>query len=303
MNINELEYVFDELKSVYDNLKAEVIVAEIQKYSDLTLDNIIVRNQSVFKRSHRRDILDIGNIENDTLNINLSRNGLYDQLPEGLFHKIHADKTKTSYSELRKTYKKEEKEARHFFLPLENEFFNQKLNIENKERELLNNFLNLDDDFLITFWKVDKTIQKKYLLKLLKLLPYSYKIAGDLELTKLCLEKILNKKVTIKKTYKSKNVDQNCLDEVKQILGTSFTLHHDYHTVLFPTLEVEIGLIEDHEVEEYMQKDSVLKFVNVFYDYFIPIEFDIITKFNVNLKNELSLNNEQQPIMGITTRI
>lgn len=303
MNNDDLENVFEELKSVYHNLKAEVIVAEIQKNSKLTLDNITVRSQSAFKRSYRRDILNIGNIEDDIININLSRNGLYDHLPEGLFHKIHADKSKKSYAEIRKTYKLEEKESRHFFLPLENEFFNQKLNIENKEQELLNNFLNLDDDFLISFWKVDKSIPKKYLLKLLRLLPYCYKIAGNLELTKLYLEKILNKKVTIKKKNILKKINQNGLNEVEHILGTSFTLHDEYHTVLFPTLEVEIVLEDDNQVQEYIKKDGILKFVNVFFDFFLPVEVDIITKFKVNLKGEFSLNKEQQPIMGITTRI
>lgn len=300
---DDLENVFEELKSVYHNLKAEVIVAEIQNNSKLSLDNIIVRSQSAFKRSHRRDILNIGNIEDDVLNINLSRNGLYDHLPEGLFHKTHTDKTKKTYSELRKTFKQEEKEARHFFLPLENEFFNQKLNIEGKEQELLNNFLNLDDDFLISFWKIDKSIPKKYLLKLLRLLPYSYKIAGNLELTKLCLEKILNKKVIIRKKNRLKKINKTGLNEVEQILGTSFTLHNEYDTVLFPTLEIEIILEDDNQVQEYIKKDGILKFVNIFYDYFLPVEVDTITKFKVNLKGELSLNQEQQPLMGITTRI
>ena len=86
-------------------------------------------------------------------------------------------------------------------------------------------------------------------------------------------------------------------------MGTSFTLHDEYHTVLFPTLEVKIVLEDDNQVKEYIKKDGILKFVNVFFDFFLPVEVDIITKFKVNLKGEFSLNREQQPLMGITTQI
>ncbi|MGB1309498.1 MAG: hypothetical protein ACPG6B_11345, partial [Oceanihabitans sp.] len=120
MQKSELEHIFEELITVYQNLKAEVIIAELQKNSNLTNKDVVVHHKSAFKRSHRRDILDIGLIEDNKLHVNLSRNGLYDQLPEGLFHTKDTKNTSITYTELRKTYKKEEQDARHFFLPLEN---------------------------------------------------------------------------------------------------------------------------------------------------------------------------------------
>lgn len=299
----ELENILEELISVYENVKAEVVVSELQKNSNITNDDIVIKNKSTFRRSHRRDILDIGNIEDGLLNLNLSRNGLYDQLPEGLFHSKDTTKGKISFQQLRKTYKKEEKEARHFFSPLENEFFNQKLNVENKEQDLLNDFLNLDDNFLINFWKVDQSIPKKYLLKLLKLLPYTYKIAGDLELTTLCLENIINKKVNIKKTYNPNTINYRNLIEDNNYLGINFTLTNDYDTISQPVYNVEIGPIQEDSIEDYIKKDGIIKFINVFYDYFFPLEVDIKTTFNVNHVDGFLLDKEKEPIIGLSTVI
>ena len=53
------------------------------------------------------------------LEATLSRNGLYDALPQGIFHKSVGIDTKLSYSEIRQKNKKEEKDARGFFAPLE----------------------------------------------------------------------------------------------------------------------------------------------------------------------------------------
>ncbi|MDO6597321.1 hypothetical protein Q4512_10390 [Oceanihabitans sp. 2_MG-2023] len=304
MNTDELEQIFEELISVYQNLKAEVIVAELNKNTAIHKDDIIINNKSTFKRSHRRDILDVGTIdENNKLHLNLSRNGLYDHLPEGLFHTKDTSKGTLGYSELRKNYKQEESKARHFFSPLENEFFNQKLKIETKEQDLLNNFLNLDDEFLINFWKVDSSIPKKYLLKLLKLLPYSYKIAGDIKLTSLCLENIINKKVTIKKVFNPKEINNRKLNNTDNYLGTNFTLTNTYDSILQPVYQVEIGPILEDKIEDYLEKDGFSKFLNVFYDYFFPMEVEIKTSFKVNLKDGFLLSKEKEPIIGLTTLI
>lgn len=303
MTSAQLEQIFEELVQVYDNVKAEVIVAELQKTTNISQEDIIINNQSTFRRSHRRDIINIGSIDDNILNLNLSRNGLYDHLPEGLFHAKDTTKGRVSFPDLRKSYKKEEKEARHFFSPLENEFFNQKLEIENNERDLFNNFLNLDDKFLIDFWKIDDTIPKKYLSKLIKLLPFAYKIAGDLELTKKCLEEILDKNVKITKKYSPNPVELRNLNKDDNCLGTSFTLSKKTDYISQPYYNVEIGPIDEENVEDYIKEDGVLKFVNVFYDYFFPIEVQIKTKLNVSYKNGFLLREDYEPIIGLTTVI
>ena len=162
MKAETLENIFAELISVYENLKAEVLIAEIQENSDITVDDFVIANKSTFSRSYRRDIISVDNVLYDNmLTLNLSRNGLYDTLPEGLFHEHQVSKGAHSYTARREVVKKEEHDARLFFAPLESEFFYQRLNVECNERALLDDFYNLKDDFLINFWKVNSTLKLK----------------------------------------------------------------------------------------------------------------------------------------------
>ena len=303
MNSSELEYIYEELLEVFNNVKAEAIIAELQKNTSIKDEDLVIENKSTFRRSHRRDIINIGSIDEGILNINLSRNGLYDHLPEGLFHSKDTSKGRIAYPELRKSYKKEEQEARHFFSPLENEFFYQKLKIENKEQDLFNNFINLEDEFLIDFWKVDSSIPKKYLSKLIKLLPFAYKIAGDLELTRLCLEEVLNLNVKILKKYSPNTIDSRISNNDDNHLGTNFTLTNDQDTISQPFLNVEIGPIQESSIEEFIKKDGVTKFLNVFYNYFFPVEVEIKTTYKVNHQDGFLLNREKEPIIGLSTVI
>ncbi|MFD2726297.1 hypothetical protein [Hyunsoonleella rubra] len=303
MSTKELEEIFEELVSVYHDLKAEVIVSELLKNSSMAKDEFVVHTKSTFSRPHRRDIIDIGNTDDGILNLNLSRNGLYDRLPEGLFHSQDTSKGERDYASLRKKYKLEEQEARHFFAPFENEFFLQKLNNTINEEVLINDFLNLSDDFLIKFWNIGKNIPSKYVIKLIKLLPFSYKIAGDLELTKLCLENILNKKVTIRRKNVLKKTRQNRKEKSFSTLGENFTLSETSDSIYASLLEIEIGLIEENTIDDYTKKDGILNFINVFCDYFMPLEFEIKTHLLINNKTGFTLNNEREPIMGLTTQI
>tara|TARA_R110002124_G_scaffold138798_1_gene302829 strand:- start:56058 stop:56984 length:927 start_codon:yes stop_codon:yes gene_type:complete len=308
MTTSVLENIFTELLGVYENLKAEVLIAEIQENSDVTEEDFVIANQSTFSRPYRRDIIDVDNLLNDNmLTFNLSRNGLYDMLPEGLFHAPQTEKAGSSFSAYRKSVKEEEKEARSFFAPIENEFFLQRLRIESKERELLDNFYNLNDDFLIEFWNIDSEIPESYILKLIKLLPHSYKIAGDLELTRLTMEKVLNEKVTFNKKFEARNPSEENTQKKKSVdnfeLGVNSVLATTKQKILSPILEVTIGPISEKKINNYLKKDGVLKFINTFYDYFIPIEIEVETKFIVNNKNGFVLNEDDNPIMGISTQL
>lgn len=298
MEEEEFDILFNELSEVYDNVRAEVIIADIEKNSNLNSGFSIV-NKSSFTRSYKRDIIDVEKIEDtNSLLLHLSRNGLYDSLPEGFFHGKPIQNQ--SFATQRARYKEEEKQARLFFEPLENEFFNQRLLIEKNERELLSEFSNLKDDFLINFWKVDKEIPKKYLLKLIKLLPFSFKISGDLELTRLCLEKILQVDVSFEKKYSRDEI--NLLnDNNRNILGVDTVLSSSNSDVFTMSIQSIIGPINSKKIDDYLKENGILKFINLFYEYFIPVDVDISTKIIAKSKNGFSLDETDVSILGVST--
>lgn len=304
MDIEIINNIFNELSSDFKNLKAEVLITEIQETTNFPDDQLVIKNESSFSRSYRRDVISVNNnIDKNWLELKLSRDGLYDSLPEGLFHSNDSIKKK-SYADVRKRYKQEEKDARLFFSPLENEFFFQKKEIEKNERKLLNELSNLKDDFLIDFWNIDDDIPKIYASKLIKLLPYSYKISGNFELTRLSLEQILGVKVSLKKKLKNVLIDENKIEnKSSNKLGIDTILNSKEKEVFYPYLESKIGPIPKDNIDGYLTKNGILKFVDVFYSYFIPFEMEVVTKLIVENKEGFELNNTNQPVMGISTKL
>lgn len=306
MNGTLLEDIHEELSTVYENLKAEVLVAEIQENSAANIDDFVISNKGTFSRAYRRDIIDVDAMLNeDKLTLNLSRNSLYDVLPEGLFHAPHVHKEGDSYTNRRKVVKQEEQDARLFFAPIESEFFYQKLYVEQHERAMLDDFYNLKDDFLIDFWNLDTDIPQEYMVKLMKVLPHSHKITGDLELTRLCLAKILGQHVSFKSTYCDKASTEIGRAKAESAagfqLGVNSMLDGDSYEVYTPVLEVSIGPVAQKKAGRYLEKNGVSKFIETFYDYFLPMELE--TKTIVTVKKEVGfvLDDTLHPMMCIST--
>lgn len=304
----ELENILNELKSVFEDIKAEVVVSEILENSNVDFSNLTINNTSTFKRPYRRDIIDykqsLTNIDNYTLNFNLSRNGIYDSLPEGVFHNPSDPALKSlSYQKKREKQKQEEREARLFFQPIENETFNQYVNIEKEERALIDRFTDVKNNFLLKFWQADKSLPKKYLLKLIKLLPSIHKISGNLELTALCLERIIDEKVTLEKVNSPYKVPNN-KEEKGENLGVDLVLGVDESIVLHPQINATIGPINEQNIKNFVDDSPTMRFIQVFYEYFIPMEMEVNTQidFEHNNKGFVLLENEPA-LMGLTTTL
>ena len=86
------------------------------------------------------EIVDYDYDASQFLKINISRDGIYDSLPEGIFHYPKTERLNQSVDDMTKEYRsqqKEEENARQFFLPFENEFFLSGIIREKEEKEFL----------------------------------------------------------------------------------------------------------------------------------------------------------------------
>jgi len=309
MKINELEKIFQELSADYSNLKAEVLLAELQQISGILYSDIVVENKSTFSRAYRRDILKVEQLDeqNPVLNIHLSRNGIYDHLPEGVFHSGETESKKKDPATQRRIQKKQEKDARSLFSPIESELFYQKLLVERNERKMLDDFYDLKDQFLIDFWKLDKSIPQKYMLKLIKILPFSYKIAGDLELARLTLARFLELEVAFEIKYsRAKNLSRDLNSngrKKEETLGVDMVLESETMEVLQPMLDVTIGPVSVAKVHQFKNDPGMSKFLQTFYDYFLPMELDTETNYKIEEEYNFLLNEIAAPIMGVSARI
>lgn len=315
MEAIETNILSDEIKNRINNfkfdLKAEVIISEILEQLDSNEQNILVEHKGQFKRPFRKDVLgaEIVNYNYDIteyVKVNLSRDGIYDTLPEGITHQLVADKPQKMVSDMTKEYKihkKEEEYARKFFFPFENEFFLKAIERENIEKEIL---LELNGskplDFFYDFWHIDRELPPVLVSKLIRILPYLHKIVGNLDMTVHCLSYLLEEEVEIaEQGYKEQSSSEeeinlgNCRLGLDMISGSAYMDYSLY-------LEFKIGPLQKTSFLDYIHQGKLKKFIELFYEYFLPMEVDVKTTILLEKETEV-FNLTENTILGITSRI
>ncbi len=185
-----------------------------------------------------------------------------------------------------KQRKQEEKEARIFFSPLENEFILQKTFIELIERNL---FFELNDNILkcygAEFLNVDEELPDSIISKITSLLPYFSKIAGNISLASKCLSLILDVGITTEELFEEKIEDRSERPGIGSMqLGVTSTLGKSFLPD-FPLIKFIIGPVKKHQVVHYLDTGLYNGFIKNFYDFFLP--------FNVEPVTEIILEKEE----------
>ncbi|MEN8115740.1 MAG: type VI secretion system baseplate subunit TssG [Bacteroidota bacterium] len=307
------------IQNIFSDIRAEAVIGDLIE-KGLGKDEFIITNKGIFKRKYARDIdsSDIIKLKNSQqlVRFYLNRDGLYDSLPEGLFHGSSdkaISKSKNASDESKKI-KKEEKAARDFFLPVENEIFLQRVLLELEERKILSRFSEeLFGDIYPELWDLRKYLNKEYVYRLALLLHFAHKIAGDSRLTSKSLETILEEKV---EASVLRNVD---LEERKKIesngetrkcmlgngeLGVDFVCGENLNN-MDKTMVFNIGPLKNTKVEEYLEGGTIAKFLTCFYSYFVPVELDVKTNVLVEEKEQnFVLGGIQEgPVLGFESAI
>lgn len=207
-------------------IKIETILAELLELEEVEMNEIIIYPQGLFERPYSNEVLNIEYIETQEseeilAHINVCREGLYDTLPERLFHYSKGRKRMSSMKEMieeNRKRKEESKKARQFFLPFDQEFFKARIDLEIEERRLL---FSISDKFQSTIFKGEWEAELEKLSTTTKanfffLLPKANQITGDLELTEQAFSSITGEKVSIE-TRPSGIV--KCEDLVTPVIG------------------------------------------------------------------------------------
>ncbi|KFC61161.1 hypothetical protein [Flavobacterium gilvum] len=310
-NKKNLEDLVKEIENISYDIRAEIIANELIESNSIISDEIVISNQGQFTRAYRSDVLgasiEDNNYDNrEYLKILLSRDSIYDALPEGVVHSLNennADKSVHQMIKEHKHQKRQETESRKFFMPFENEIFHYRTKIESVERDFLyklNGHKPLD--FFYDFWGLSQDYPAVLVSKFIQLLPYAYKIVGDIDLACRCLSSIIEEKIDYKTTtYKE------CSDESEQInlgenrLGVDFICGNNYMDYSM-NVTLEIGPIINNPFENYIHKGRIKKFIDCFYEHFFPMEVELKTVLLMNREIE-EFNFSKQPVLGYTTRI
>lgn len=204
---------------------AESIASSLIKKGVLP-EQIIFKSEGTAKRSYKKDVSSIYTSpieESDShlLFIESPREGIYDTLPESIFHSFSGYTSPKNIEEIKERIKKnrkEEKDARLFFLPFEQEFFNIKRTLFTIEDqfECFSNASSLIDMYS-NFYPIlnDLSIEKAYLF--LRLSPVIHDIRDDFNKVEACLAMLVDIDVKI-----SIQIEKNMgLDHALPTLGDS----------------------------------------------------------------------------------
>lgn len=304
--------IIEEINALPVDVRAEVIVGQLLE-GKLNWDEMVVHSNKFFYRSFSKDIynasVDDSAAFKELLHLNLSRTGLYDILPEGLFFQpqttTHSPKSAGEMAEEYKINKKQETEVRKFFSPLENEFFYHRYKNFKTERILLNGLNNeLLRQYFIRFWNLAKDIKPAMALSITLLLPYVHQIAGDCTLMGGCLQHILEEKVSCT----IENRDSQAPLVVNNVLG-NFNLgdelvcgnwyHEDEIYFVFTIYDLKKSAAQD-----YLRGGKLYSALHTFYRFFVPVNAEIETVIKLKKsKEEMQIGDMEQAVLGIATVI
>lgn len=309
--MSDISQLQQELQHELPDIKAETILAMAME-SGFSEEDFVVAFESAFKRPYSRDILDTALEEGfgnrDFLQLHLSRDGLHDLLPEGVFYQPQKSEPRevgaASMAADHRSNKTRERDIRRFFMPFENAFFSQRIHLEREETRLLEGMgSGLLNEYFREFWGISSAIPFAYVTPLMGLLPHASKIAGDLSLTAQCLGKILHEKVTIEIVPAAAHEAGQEYSPALGLgqMGIDTALGGEFFED-FPQLEVSIGPLQNSEVQDYLEKGGKEDFLKTFYGYFLPAEAEIKTVLKVRAESlQMSLNLEEAPVLGYSS--
>jgi hypothetical protein len=304
---NAIDIFYNEISGILPDIKAETLVNQALQ-NHLHADDWVALNDGRFVREYRKDVYDINKIDDNRLHqliqLRLSRSGLYDLVPEGLFHQSYTSaKGNSSAGELAaqsRADRKKELAARKFFQPIENSFFRQQVMLEQQEENMLAGIDNgLLNDYFFSFWEFPPALNKTSALLLVLLLPYAHEIAGDLALMQDCLEILLQEKVIISLIPPTELTAPGTAGDLGiGELGNDMVCGHTF-TEDYPCLQYTIGPLQHSKPVDYVAGGDNDLLLQVFNNYFAPVEADIFIEVEVDRSKALvELSEDESPILG-----
>ncbi|MGN8070339.1 type VI secretion system baseplate subunit TssG [Mucilaginibacter sp. SG564] len=265
------------------DFKATVVAAEIVENELVEVDGVVILPVGPQQRAFAKEIAGITVNQTDITNkkmlqVWVNRDGLYDMLPEGLFHKPPASSLMITEEEMIKDIvdrRDEEKQTRRFFAPFEAEVNHLKMILELYENRL--DKKNEYDDLINIFlkeWKEFSCFTNKQMLILIHVLPVIHEQRNNLVfigkvLTMLFKTSIsLSYKLTIGRGEKDLADIQTSLG--KAALGIDFIAGQ----LIEPEeeLRVAIGPLNASTMIDFLPGERSAVCIDVLLSYFIPMQ-------------------------------
>ncbi|WP_020604779.1 type VI secretion system baseplate subunit TssG [Spirosoma spitsbergense] len=329
MTLDEYSREIDGLTKAVD-IRLEIILAELYGRGLDPREDVLIHPAGLFSRSYRRDVgrVNVGpsdsleksddeitepqNIslppedQRDFLNIEVHRDGLYDYLPEGLFHQpttpgrdqqeVFADFDEQA---------RRVRAARRFFQPFEQEFYFQRLFMELEARKYQLTEENLrtygGGESLREFWGIPADLlNTRQLVNLLHMLPIAHRISNDDQLIISSLELILDVPIVMRTisplTFEITLAagDSPAPNELCRTELGNFSLGGIYQDTM-PAIELRIGPLNSSQLIDFLAGGRSRKILDLLIGYFLPTESDVIEYLLTTEDDQFLILSDDQP--------
>ncbi|MGV2451582.1 UNVERIFIED_CONTAM: type VI secretion system baseplate subunit TssG [Ralstonia mannitolilytica] len=307
------ETIARQVNSLPDDIRAEVVINNLLKSDDLQLEDFIIEKDGQFSRAYRYDILDsevinysFGN--NSFLKFILSRDSIYDMLPENMVHEISSKTTEKDVEAMIEEYrikKQDQKNSRLFFQPFENEIFSYGVRIEELEQDFLSKLSAFDSpELFYELLGISKELPPVMASRFIRVLPYICKIVGNLPVTIQILSLILEEEITIMRRSWTKyyeNTQNSLLGNCRLGLDIVSGNNYDHYT---DHISLSIGPLKNGCFSDYLNEGKYKSFLDLLCTYFFSLETEIeITILLSKEAERFGLNATKDTVLGYNTRI
>ncbi|HCN51883.1 MAG TPA: hypothetical protein DIT10_22840 [Chryseobacterium sp.] len=294
-NIVDMHY-----NKLQTDFKAEAVAVNLLKYHR-AVSNIFIERVGVNDRAYLKDIKSISSsylgFDEEVFTIESYREGIYDYLPEGLFHPPSLGASRknvdTVVREIRKQ-KRVEDDARKFFRPFELEVFFTEISALLKESEF--DITSNTDSLLDTvseLWPLVRMLDKQNAYIFMHILPFFHQIRGDKRWFERCMTAFLQ--VPVEVTFSPNVIDEIEKNDDSMLLGNSRLgvtyIPSGRHMDGQRNWVVNIGPIPYEDMKKYIPGSPFRSVLQALYDYFLPVTVDVEENF-VTEKHEYSFSLE-----------
>jgi hypothetical protein len=295
------------------DLKAEFLLWLWQE-DELTFNELTIHPLGAFGRAYGQDVKRIwteeasGENEKPHLHIEVNRDGLYDALPEGLFHQPTRRKPNRSTLEIIEEIRIQqgkEAAARKFFLPLEQEFYRLRVMLTGEEQKQYSQSLHsVLNQSLIDFWEIPDFFDARQVHYLFYILPLMHRIVHDPVAVQQSFQLFTNNYVTIQTNYEpSVEIDPDLLPMVGNIVLGIDAIVGGLYPEQVATTEICITLEDESQVVDYLPDGKQWRILHYLADYLLPCETEKSIRVEVKSPNHhwWLTSDQSTGILGYTS--
>ncbi len=294
------------VNNFHTDYKAAVLAAELVE-AGFDINRLFIWPSGSNRRNFAKDVLSVewyapdGGFK-DYLCIKSSREGMYDMLPEGIFH------TAVPYSSTRTTeelidqiklHKEQEKQARKFFLPLEAEINQFRVLIELYENKI--DKKNIYNDLVEIFrpgWEIFELLDQQQANIFLHLIPMLHDAKGDLEKLEQVLALMLQMPVQVQTTAAQVRTTSTASILGESTLGVDLVAGNAFLEGDEEVL-IQVGPISPAAVIRLMPGERLEQVVRWLVSYFVPADIEVRLETTIT---ERSMQLEES-VLGYTAFI